>query len=199
MKAANFTPFETFPYPVDITDTRDVIVYVNPAFERTYGYEAARVIGLPPHFLLPPDIDRGAIRNNLAWLHGGKIWEGVQPNITATGNLIDIHLIGLPVGARDSQEPFGIVYVSCEVAMKERMRTDFLELMARNYFSARILPEFRTPLQARRGERGRAVVGLLELGYSPKQVAGMLGISPSTVGVLKWKSRQQGKKRATQV
>jgi PAS domain S-box-containing protein len=195
VNAANFTPFETFPYPVAITDTRDVIVYVNPAFERTYGYEAARVIGLPPHFLLPPDIERAAIRNNLAWLHGGKIWEGVLPNVTATGNLIHLHLIGLPVGARDRQEPFGIVYVGCEVAMKDRMRMEFLELMARNYFSARILPDFRAPSEARRGERGRAVVGLLDLGYTPKQVAAMLGISPSTVGVLKWKAKHHGKKQ----
>lgn len=196
MNAANFTPFDAFPFPVDITDIRDAIIYANPAFERMYGYPAARVIGLPPHFLLPPDFNRTVMRNNLAGLHGGKLWEGVQPNVTASGQVIEVYLLGVPLGARDVPEAFGTVYVACEVAQKDRMRTEFLELMARNYFSLRMLPEFQKAGPSRRGDRSRTVVGLLELGYSPKHVAGMLGISPSTVGVLKWKAKQRGKTRA---
>jgi PAS domain S-box-containing protein len=194
VQAATFTPFDSFPFPVDITDIGDAIIYVNAAFERTYGYEAARVIGLPPHFLLPPDFNRTVLRQNLAELHGGKVWEGVQPNLTASGEVIEVYVLGVPLGARGSEQAFGTIYVSSEVGQRDRMQSEFLELMARHYFSTEILPDFRSRGAVRRGERSRMVIGLLQLGYSPKRIAAMLGISASTVGVIKWKAKQRGKK-----
>lgn len=191
MKAENFTPFETFPYPVDITDISDSIIYVNPAFERTYGFKASKVIGLPPHFLIPADSDRASMQANLTSLHLGTTWEGVQANVTASGEVIEVYLIGLPLGANDSQQPFGTVYVASAVAQKDRMRTELLQLLVGNYFSMRILPDFRAAEPLQRGKRGRTVMGLLSLGYAPKQVAAMLGISTSTVGVIKWQQKQR--------
>jgi len=59
-----------------ITDTRGVILYVNPAFERTSGYPQAEALGQQPRILKSGKQDDAFYRNLWDTLERGERWEG---------------------------------------------------------------------------------------------------------------------------
>lgn len=61
---------------VIITDTQDLIVYVNPAFERTTGYNRAEVLGKSPNILSSGQHDEAFVAEMWAALFAGKVWKG---------------------------------------------------------------------------------------------------------------------------
>ncbi|MBI1751681.1 MAG: PAS domain S-box protein [Acidobacteria bacterium] len=59
-----------------ITDTRGVILYVNPAFEKTSGYSETEALGRQPRILKSDKQDDAFYRNLWASLERGERWEG---------------------------------------------------------------------------------------------------------------------------
>ncbi len=112
---------EHSPMTVVITDTRGVVEYVNPAFERITGYGASEVLGGNPRVLKsgahPPEFYEGM----WSTLAAGNVWRGQICNKKKNGELFWEHAEIAPVF--DAQ---GVVthYVAVKEDVTERRRVE---------------------------------------------------------------------------
>ena len=70
-----------------ITDSRGIIEYVNPAFEKTTGYSAAEVLGRKPNILKSGAHDVGFYGDLWGVLNSGKTFQGTIINRKKSGAL----------------------------------------------------------------------------------------------------------------
>ena len=92
-----------------ITDRRGVIQYVNPAFERTSGYNRDEVIGRTPRILRSPRHDDSFFEEMWKTLAGGQVWTGHFINQRKDGGSYEAETTISPI--RDSTGEI-ISYVS---------------------------------------------------------------------------------------
>ena len=71
-----------------ITDSRGIIEYVNPAFEKTTGYSAAEVLGRKPNILKSGAHDVGFYGDLWGVLNSGKTFQGTIINRKKSGDAI---------------------------------------------------------------------------------------------------------------
>lgn len=188
--APAFPFFDAFPFPIDVTDPCNRIIYINRAFREFYGYGEGEVVGLLPHFLLPPEFDRRLLVENVqALADKQQTFAGVQTNVTASGERVDVFLAGLPLGVIAGAPPIGFVYAACRPEQKEEMMLALARLALGAYFGSGGISTFEAGAKPQRGDRQRAIMKLSALGYSTKQIAVMMDITPSTVGYVRWKLR----------
>ncbi|MDE0802573.1 MAG: SpoIIE family protein phosphatase [Acidimicrobiales bacterium] len=69
----------------DLDEPGPRIVWVNPAFERTSGYDAADVLGRSPRFMQGAGTDRAVLRELRRLLEQGEDFEGEAINYRADG------------------------------------------------------------------------------------------------------------------
>ncbi|MCB0176989.1 MAG: response regulator [Anaerolineae bacterium] len=70
------TALEQTAESIIITDAENMIVYVNPAFERVTGYSHSEVIGLSPDFLCSKKHDIERYRALQLAIAAGRVWHG---------------------------------------------------------------------------------------------------------------------------
>ncbi len=71
-----------------VTDVDGKIVYVNPAFERTTGYDEGEAIGQNPRFLQSGEHDELFYRILWDTINSGEVWRGVFVNRRKDGSMI---------------------------------------------------------------------------------------------------------------
>jgi len=83
--------------PIQITDARGVMVYVNPAFERTSGYDRSELIGRNPNILNSGRHSKefwGQVWNEIMT---GKMWVGEVQNKRKDGSEFHTELVISPI------------------------------------------------------------------------------------------------------
>jgi PAS domain S-box-containing protein len=83
--------------PIQITDARGVMVYVNPAFERTSGYNGSELIGRNPNILNSGKHGKDFWRNVWVRILEGKVWVGEVENRRKDGTLFQTELVISPI------------------------------------------------------------------------------------------------------
>ncbi|HEX2709883.1 MAG TPA: PAS domain S-box protein, partial [Candidatus Deferrimicrobium sp.] len=80
-----------------VTDTRGVIQYVNPAFERITGYDRMEVIGQNPRILKSGRHDAAFYKNLWEALRRGEVWRGTFLDKRKDGTLYEEDAVISPV------------------------------------------------------------------------------------------------------
>lgn len=111
-----------------ITDNKGLIQYVNPAFERMTGYEAAEVMGKSPSILKSGLHDAAFYKVLWGTISGGDIWRGEITNRTRAGELYTEAAAIAPV--TDSEgEIINFVAIKHDITARKQME-ERLEYMA---------------------------------------------------------------------
>jgi PAS domain S-box-containing protein len=119
------TAVEQAAEAIVITDTRGQILYVNPAFEKTTGYQREEAIGKNPRILKSGKHDSAFYQQMWESLARGKVWSGRVINKKKNGALYEEEITISPI--RDSAGRI-INYVAVkrdvtqEVALEEQLR-----------------------------------------------------------------------------
>ena len=179
-----------FPHPASLTNRENRFVYVNPAFERFYGYRTDGLLGLTP-WILHPRQTAGSDKSRLRSLIGGSLdgWEGRLVNQRADGSRVRIYLIALPLVHPPLRKPALHLGLSGEESLRDVLLRDYVR-----HFSSHALrrhadtPSEPVPASAfRRGDRQREIARLTQMGYSTKEIANFLDLSPNTIAQVKWR------------
>jgi PAS domain S-box-containing protein len=102
-----------------ITDTRGLITYVNPAFEKTYGHSRDSVLGQTPRFLKSGEHDRSFYEQFWKKLLGGESVRQEFVNRKKNGELVTVEAVVSPVfDAR--QKLVGYIGVQDDVTERKR-------------------------------------------------------------------------------
>lgn len=83
--------------PIQITDAKGVMVYVNPAFERTSGYREHELIGKNPNILNSGRHPKEFWRKVWGEILSGKMWVGEVENRRKDGSLFQTELVISPI------------------------------------------------------------------------------------------------------
>ena len=97
------TAMEQSPESIVITDTNGCIEYINPAFEKTTGYEAAETIGQNPRMLQSGEHSGSFYEEMWKTLASGNIWEGRITNKRKDGTFFTEESSISPVTDADGQ------------------------------------------------------------------------------------------------
>jgi PAS domain S-box-containing protein len=84
-----FTAVEHAGETIVVTDSAGTILYVNPAFENTTGYERQEVIGRNPRILQSGKQDRAFYQHMWDTLLSGQVWRGRFTNKRKDGTLYE--------------------------------------------------------------------------------------------------------------
>lgn len=86
-----------------ITDTRGIIVYVNPAFEKSTGYSPAQVIGKTPAIIQSGKHDKAYYHEMWKVLKAGETWRGHFINRKSDGTFFEEEAVISPVKNKDGE------------------------------------------------------------------------------------------------
>jgi len=203
-----FTPLITelikLPFPVSLTNHEEHYVFVNPAFEHTYGYTLAELRGRDARVL-----HRGARVNEEVFkdVHKGTLnggWSGQLINATRTGKHFRIGLRTFKLTPADLRDikltPDGITQniapppispdtiflgVACEAGAEEARDRVLIEQFLKRYLMAKsAVPALDEALLAQLTPRRRQAYEMLQEGHSYKDIAYYMDISYATVSVV---------------
>lgn len=187
---------ERLAFPASLTDEQDTFLFVNQAFCERYGYSARQIIGMTPRLILPINRanDLRDLRRRL--VHGAT--NVTLENIDAHGRRFAISLRALPlvVRLREGVE-VQVVFMGVGCRPGEETERDLAlmgvswdQLASTTVVSAPDEPPSKehTPQLSQR----EAQIKMLDLvGCDTKHIAHVLGISDSTVRVLRTRIRQK--------
>jgi PAS domain S-box-containing protein len=110
------------------TDTRGTFTYVNPAFERAYGYTCAEVAGrATPRILKGGATDRGAYESFWGELKAKRVVWREFTNRTKNGSLLSVECSANPI-IDDEGEVVGFLAVQRDVTARKTMEAERSEL-----------------------------------------------------------------------
>jgi len=133
------TILENIGDAVFVTDPEGVIEYVNPAWERLNGYNAAEAVGQPASLLRSGQHPSELFANLWQTVRAGRTWRGELVNRRKDGSTYDVALTATPL-TDDSHMVTNIVAVLYDIsAMKEVERL-------KSQFVSDVSHELRTPL-----------------------------------------------------
>lgn len=190
--------FSDFAFPALVTNAEHRIVWANGAFERSYGYKTREVIGLPVKMIHDPSLPDEAIKPAARQLlERRKPWHGTYRNRRANGELFVAYYVAVPLGEIASLPVSGVFSVSAPESEAEHLRESVLHHTLNRCVSLAVADRTSTPRAEneskalpRKGQRQREIHRLTLLGYTTKEIASLMGISPSTVNVVRWKLAQ---------
>lgn len=180
-------------YPGAITNGNDRFVYANSSFLERYNCSYLEIDRLSPDMFLATGsgVPGHASSAKVSFL-GLQPRHGPVKNIDFKGNIFNAYHCIFPIRQIPEARPIGFVRVSTNPGNEFRMLVAVVTQFCTNYQLA-TRGEFAFPvpsLEEKGGARRREILKLSKLGYSPKEVAGMMDISPSTVNVVKWRARK---------
>ena len=192
------TLFSDFCYPSLVTNTEHRIVWANAAFEQAYGYRIKEVIGLPAKLLHDPSLPKDAIKPAARQLLAQrKPWSGAYRNRRANGEIFTAYYVAVPLGDIASLPVSGTFSVSAPESEADQLRDNLLSHAVNRCLNLAVDSlahgeADRTPTKkaSRKGQRQREIHRLTLLGHTSKEIAALMGISPSTVNVVRWKIAQ---------
>ncbi len=83
--------------PIQITDAKGRMVYVNPAFEKSTGYSREELIGQDPSIISSRKYSREFWRKAWEQINAGKVWTGEIENLKKDGQSIFTQLVISPI------------------------------------------------------------------------------------------------------
>lgn len=181
-----------FPYPVTLTDRDNRFVFANEAFVQRYGYLSRDLIGLSPRVLVPRQSPKRMLESyNEHVLKRHNRWEGVLVNRGREGDPFRVYLCVLPLRLNEGAPPVAYLGVSCDQGDRMEMLLELVHLLSDQWFQhsiQRALPSL-TGGNGSVAPRQAAILKLCRMGFSTKEIAHIMGVSPSTVGVVRWRLR----------
>ncbi len=139
---------------VSITDNNDVLIYVNEALLRTYGYSENELIGKHIKILRPNDFEQDSFRD-IRLKTQAEGWRGELINIRKDGTIFPV-LLSTSIIKDDNNEQIAIIGVSIDIT---EIRKNTEELVAakeraeesdrlKTAFLHNISHEIRTPMNS---------------------------------------------------
>lgn len=181
-----------FPYPVTLTDRDNRFVFANEAFVQRYGYLSRDLIGLTPRVLIPRQSPKRMLESfNEHVLRRHSRWEGVLVNRKRDNEVFRIHLSVFPLRLNEGAPPVAYLGVMSETSERSEMLLELVHLLSDQWFQnslQRALPSL-TGANGNGAPRQSAILKLCRMGFSTKEIAHIMGVSPSTVGVVRWRLR----------
>jgi PAS domain S-box-containing protein len=111
---------------VVITDSQGIILYANPAFERTTGYAVGEALGNNPRILKSGHQDDAFYKNLWGTISDGRVWSGHFINKKKDGGLIEEDASISPVKA-DSGKIVNYVAVKRDVTHEVSLQKQLLQ------------------------------------------------------------------------
>ncbi|MFA5848827.1 MAG: PAS domain S-box protein [Bacteroidales bacterium] len=150
---------------VSITDTNDVLLYVNEAFTRTYGYSENEIIGKHIGLLRPEEADTSYNTDILNQTISGG-WKGEVINTKKDGTNFPI-LLSTSVIKDENKKPAALIGVARDISELKKQNEELLSAKRKaeesdhlkTSFLHNISHEIRTPMNA--------IVGFAELLNDP--------------------------------
>jgi PAS domain-containing protein len=174
---------------------------VNHAFCALYGYKMEEVIGLPSLVLRSmefPDAEVSAIRNRVFNQRGS--WQGVYRCVKKSGDSLDVECFVVPLDTSDNLPINGVFSLSWQAGQSYAGVHAAMAYLVNECFRLQALDPNALVSRAvvpKMGARQREVQRLVSLGYTTKEIAFAMEISPSTVNVVRWKLAQDSGKPKT--
>ena len=114
------------PNAIFITDIDGSITYVNPAFEKLYGYSQNEVLGKNPRILNSGKQDDSFYRVFWKTILDGEVVRGTMINKTKDGTLVDIHFTSNPI-INDENEIIGFIAIQTDITEFKKMEESLRE------------------------------------------------------------------------
>lgn len=185
--------FADFVFPSMVTNADHRIVWVNAAFNSAYGYQREEVIGLPVKLIYDPELSADTIKpaaRQLLQLR--KPWCGPYRNRRANGEVFTAYYVAVPLSSLAELPVTGVFCVSGPENESEALRESVLSHVVNRCFAlaasgGATTSQGNVRTLSTKGQRQREIHRLSLLGYSSKEIASVMQISPSTVNVVRWK------------
>lgn len=107
--------------PIYITDTDGYIQYVNPAFERHYGYKSEEAVGKTPKILKSGAQEDEFYQRFWSKIKSGQSAEGDLVNRTKQGKLVNVHYSTNPIIDEDGEH---LGYIAIQDNITERVEME---------------------------------------------------------------------------
>ncbi|MBU0679256.1 MAG: PAS domain S-box protein [Verrucomicrobia bacterium] len=114
--------------PIVITDTKGIIVYVNPAFERTTGFSYEEARGQKPSILRSGHHSEAFYRELWETITRGHIWRGRFTNMAKDGTMFEVESTISPILNPESKEIIYFVAVSRDVSREKQLREEIRQV-----------------------------------------------------------------------
>lgn len=125
---------------VTITDENNRIVFVNDAFQQTYGYHSEEVVGKDIDMLLA-DSGLSKINEKVRESTIAGSWKGELLNKKKNGDVFPIHL-STSVVKGNKGEPFALIGVATDVTELKRSREELIKAKEKAEISDKLKTEF---------------------------------------------------------
>lgn len=103
-----------------MTDTEGKIIYVNPAFEKLYGFSSKETIGKTPRILKSGTLSGEVYKQFWETLLAGKVMEGEIINKTRDGRLLNIQGSANPI-LDESGDIIGFLAIQRDITERKRV------------------------------------------------------------------------------
>jgi PAS domain S-box-containing protein len=181
-------------FPITLTDRDNRFVFVNEAFVHRYGFLSRDLLGLTPRLLVP----RHSPKRMLAGfeeqvLRQFRRWEGEVLNRRRDNEIFRVYLSVFPLRLNEQADPIAFLGITCDPEQRAEMLSEVVSVLADQWFHGalqRALPTLSATLGAT-APRQSAIQKLCRMGFSTKEIAHIMGVSPSTVGVVRWRLRSK--------
>jgi PAS domain S-box-containing protein len=181
-----------FPYPATLTDRDNRFVFANESFVQRFGYLSRDLIGLTPRVLIPRQSPKRMLESYTEHvLRRHSRWEGELLNRRRDNEVFRVHLSVFPLRLNEGAAPVAFLGVTCEPEERVEMLLELVHLFSDQWFQnslQRALPTL-TGSNGNGAPRQSAILKLCRMGFSTKEIAHIMGVSPSTVGVVRWRLR----------
>ncbi|MGD9173436.1 MAG: PAS domain S-box protein, partial [Desulfobacterales bacterium] len=158
---------ERLPESVVVYDMEGNANYINPAFEKTFGWSRESILGKKIDFV-PPELEAEtqlAIKKMLAGGHESMFFE--TKRLTKTGDILDVQINTAPFHDPSGRKVGNIVILN-NITERKRMENELIEAKhaaveanrAKGDFLANMSHEIRTPMNA--------VIGMTHLALKTK-------------------------------
>jgi PAS domain S-box-containing protein len=150
-----------------LTNTDGTIVYVNPAFEKIYGYSSEEAVGQTPRILKSGVISREQYEHFWTTLLAKQVVAGEIINKTKDGQLVNIEGANIPI-LGENENLVGFLVVHRDISERKRAEAELQQTAERlrevdrlkSEFLANMSHELRTPLNSILGYTEVMLLGL---------------------------------------
>lgn len=192
--------FDDLEVAVCATNSNHCFIYANRAFGAIYGYQAEDLIGLPAAICRSHEQKPDDAKTSISRVYQKRLIEsGTYLGRKKSGEIVPVRYTLFPLAHFKEIDPAGLfAFVWPEDEPAVPIENVLMQILCVTIACPTLHPAATTnsdyPLGRRR--RAREITRLVSLGYSNKEIAALMGISHSTVNVVRWKLAREARKEA---